>query len=195
MKTQIKIFTAVTLALFILPNCYRTYQRNKIWLNDYTLWGDTVKKSPNKPRPNNNFGTALFQRGDIDGAQVYFERAYDIANNDKDAINNIGYCHFVRGNYGKAIEYFEHSLRIAPTNTNVMINLGAALVSNGQYHEGLGCYLSAIRRNKVVEGEYLMDKHLSKFAAVCQYLMRDPENYELVADYTGKVNEVIGNRG
>ena len=48
---------AVIIILMIAAvNTVLTYQRNKIWKTEYTLWNDCVKKSPDKARANNNFG-------------------------------------------------------------------------------------------------------------------------------------------
>jgi tetratricopeptide (TPR) repeat protein len=45
-----------------------SYERNKVWKNEITLWEDCVKKSPHKPRVHNNLGSFLvkdkkFERG------------------------------------------------------------------------------------------------------------------------------------
>src|SRR5581483_3454301 len=33
-----------------------TWERNKVWLDEVTLWGDAIAKAPNKPRPKTNLG-------------------------------------------------------------------------------------------------------------------------------------------
>lgn len=47
--------------IFILA--FGTYQRNKVWANDLTLWQDAYSKAPNKARVANNYAAALILRG------------------------------------------------------------------------------------------------------------------------------------
>jgi len=61
-ERYIKIAVIVLLIIASI-NTVLTYQRNKTWESEYTLWSDCIKKSPNKARPNNNFGLVLFGEG------------------------------------------------------------------------------------------------------------------------------------
>ena len=47
----------------ILILALSTYQRNKVWANDLTLWQDAYSKAPNKARVANNYAAALILRG------------------------------------------------------------------------------------------------------------------------------------
>ncbi len=54
---------AVIILLMVASiNAVLTYQRNKVWLNDYTLWSDCLKKSPDKARTHVAFGFALLEK-------------------------------------------------------------------------------------------------------------------------------------
>ena len=46
----------IALTMIIACNSVLTYQRNKVWKDEFTLWDDTVRKSPHKARPYNNRG-------------------------------------------------------------------------------------------------------------------------------------------
>jgi tetratricopeptide (TPR) repeat protein len=67
-----------------------TFQRNKTWLNSYTFWADNVRKSPNKPRPLNNYGKVLMDYGDYQGAMAYFDKALFINPAYESAYSNRG---------------------------------------------------------------------------------------------------------
>jgi len=56
-------------------NAGLTYQRNKIWKNEYTLWNDCLNKSPDKARVNNERGAALAERGFYEQALEDFDKA------------------------------------------------------------------------------------------------------------------------
>jgi len=52
-----------------------TVTRNDLYGDQVSLWSDTVRKSPNKPRPHNNLGHAYALRGDWDRAIDEFRTA------------------------------------------------------------------------------------------------------------------------
>ena len=41
---------------------YWTYERNKVWQDELTLWEDVQQKSPNKARANLNLGLAYVEK-------------------------------------------------------------------------------------------------------------------------------------
>ena len=41
----------IILAIIITGNIFLTYERNKVWKDEFTLWGDAVQKSPQKQGP------------------------------------------------------------------------------------------------------------------------------------------------
>ncbi len=43
-----------------------TVNRNNAWLNNFNLWSDTVKKSPDSAMAHNNLGTEYASRGLLD---------------------------------------------------------------------------------------------------------------------------------
>jgi tetratricopeptide (TPR) repeat protein len=55
-------------ALVVLLLCLFTYERNRLYYDQVSLWSDTVNKSPNKARPHNNLGHAYALQGAWDQA-------------------------------------------------------------------------------------------------------------------------------
>jgi protein O-mannosyl-transferase len=55
-------------AVLVLVLCLFTYQRNRLYYDQVSLWSDTVRMSPNKARPHNNLGHAYALQGDWDQA-------------------------------------------------------------------------------------------------------------------------------
>lgn len=49
--------------------------RNAVWHDDIGLWGDTVKKSPNKARPNYELGVSYSEINNAEKAFYYMKRA------------------------------------------------------------------------------------------------------------------------
>ena len=56
---QIKQYIEFIMLITLLLLCgWATYQRNFTWKDDFTLWSDVAKKSPEKYRTHNNLGFA-----------------------------------------------------------------------------------------------------------------------------------------
>lgn len=53
---------------------YGTYERNKVWKNEESLWLDCTEKSPKNGRALMNYGLSLMGRGDYKNAEIYFQR-------------------------------------------------------------------------------------------------------------------------
>ena len=68
-RPQIIRYGASSLAvLLVVMFCLFTYQRNRLYHDQVSLWSDTVRMSPNKARPHNNLGHAYALQGDWDQA-------------------------------------------------------------------------------------------------------------------------------
>jgi len=66
---------AYVAAIFLLGACaWGTWQRNKIWATEESLWKDVTIKSPGNGRGQMNYGLILMGRGDYPGAESYFEK-------------------------------------------------------------------------------------------------------------------------
>lgn len=95
---------------------YGTYQRNKVWRTEETLWKDVIEKNPRSGRGLMNYGLALMQRGDYVGAMRYYERAMAFVPNYPFLHTNIGICLASTGRFPEAIMHFRRSEELDPQN-------------------------------------------------------------------------------
>lgn len=67
----------LTIVLFALVPvlAITSYNRNEVWKDELTLWGDVLKKSPEKPRALNNMGITLLKLGRRAEAITWFDKA------------------------------------------------------------------------------------------------------------------------
>ena len=65
-------------ALFLGANAYATFQRNKVWKTEETLWHDVVLKSPRNGRGLMTYGITLVNNGDFSRALDYLRRAQQL---------------------------------------------------------------------------------------------------------------------
>lgn len=128
-------------------NTVLTYQRNKIWKNEYTLWADCLKKSPNKARANNNFGAVLLAEGKSEKAIDHFNKALRIAPNYPDAYYNRGTAYNKQGQYQRAIDSYNEAIRLKPGYTDAYNNRGTIYGRLGQYQLAIEDFNKAITVN------------------------------------------------
>jgi len=137
---------AVMILLIIAAvDTFLTYQRNKIWKNEHTFWADSLKKSPNKARPNNNFGLVLFAEGKTREAIEYFNKAIRITPDFIFFYNNRGAAYAKLGQYQQAIDDYNQAIRLDPQHPGAYYNRGIAYNDSGQYQQAIEDFQSAIR--------------------------------------------------
>ena len=129
-----------------------TYQRNKVWSNELTLWTDAAKKSPNKARPHVNLGVALQERGRVEEAIDHFAKALEFMPNHAEAQNNLGAALDDQGRTREAIEHYSQALKVRPDYADARNNLGVALAKLGKYREA-GSHFSELLRISPDDGD------------------------------------------
>jgi tetratricopeptide (TPR) repeat protein len=135
----------IILLMIAAVNTALTYQRNKIWKNEYTLWSDCLKKSPDKARVNNNLGLALFAGGKIEEAIDYYNEAIRIKPDSILSYNNRGNAYAKIGQYQPALDDFNEAIRLTPELAVTYINRGNIYFKLQQHQQAIENYNEAIR--------------------------------------------------
>ncbi|MFC1607004.1 tetratricopeptide repeat protein [Candidatus Latescibacterota bacterium] len=164
-----------------------TYRRNSVWQDEYTLWQDVVKKSPEKARPHNNLGNALYRSGNFNLALSEYKKSIDINPGFTDALNNAGNTLFHLGRYDEAIVFFERALKFNFGDIEIHTNLGNAYYLTGRIDEAVEkfVYITTWRGNyingHINYGEILYNtgKYGEAEASFRTALRLDPENAEV----------------
>jgi Tfp pilus assembly protein PilF len=113
--------------MFSGVNSVLSYQRNKIWKNEYTLWADCFKKSPHKARVNDNLGVALADQGKYPEAIYYYKNAIKLNPDYEDAYYNLANAFKDTGKMEEAAKNFRETIRINPNFADAHNNLGIIL--------------------------------------------------------------------
>ena len=142
-KPKWLIVSLLCLAIALLS--FWSWERNKVWSNDITLWSDNVKKSPQKARPHYNLGRALSAQGRIDEAIEHYLTALKINPNFAKAHNNLGRALREKGQKINAIDQYVIALKINPNMASAHYNLGNALSDQGKQAEAIEHYLKALK--------------------------------------------------
>ncbi len=143
-----KINTAlVFLSLIVISCSILTYNRNRVWENEISLWSDVISKSPKKIRPYNERGIAYSDNGDYDSAIVDFSRAVEINRNFSNGFFNRGNAFQAKREFAKAILDYTEAIRIAPNSLKAYINRGVVYYSNKEYEKAVLDFKRAIEIN------------------------------------------------
>jgi tetratricopeptide (TPR) repeat protein len=124
---------------------FLTFQRNRDYNSELTIWQDTVEKCPDNPRAHNNLGKALFQAGQVPEAIGHYEQALRIQPDNAEPQNNLGAALMKQGRLPEAIGHYEQALRIRANYAEAHNNLGVALMRQGRLPEAIGHYEEALR--------------------------------------------------
>ena len=121
-----------------------TIERNRDWKDEYTLWEDTVRKSPDAPIPNYNFGLILFHRGEIDKAIRYYRNASRLEPSAR-VYTDLGLAYSEKGLIDEAIWLYRKAVALDPGYALAYNNLGVALEKKGLVEESIEPLRTAIR--------------------------------------------------
>lgn len=122
-KSQMRRSSLIAAALVLSALCWATLERNELYTDEISLYGDAVDKSPRKARPLNNFGDALMKAGRHEEAGVYFERALAIAPDYPDALNNLATVYNNTGRRSEALELLLRTIELMPDHVQARNNL------------------------------------------------------------------------
>ena len=94
---------SIVLLLIIAGYSFLTYQRNKIWRDDFTLLGDIIQKSPHKAGGYINRGLTYIEHGQFAQAISDYTKAIEINPQNAENYSNRGNAYNMLGNLPQAI--------------------------------------------------------------------------------------------
>ncbi len=74
-KVTLRLLCPILATIIILAYAYGTYQRNRVWKTDESLWYDVTIKSPENGNGLMNYGLSQMEKGKYEVALQYYERA------------------------------------------------------------------------------------------------------------------------
>ncbi|UCD77558.1 MAG: tetratricopeptide repeat protein [Desulfobacterales bacterium] len=140
-----RLLTVSICCVLVTLFSYWTFERNKVWRNEVTLWADCVKKSPNKARPYLNLGEVLMNRKRYDEALPNLLKAIQLDPKSKETYHNLGFLYDNLGESDKAIEQYRKAIQIDPNFAKAYNNLGVALTKQGKTDEALSSLQKALQ--------------------------------------------------
>lgn len=146
-KKIVPVFIVILLALYAFGDIRRTLT----WRDDYTLWKDTVRKSPDSLPVHMNLAKAMQKKNDLDGAIAELNEVIRLDPDKSEAYNRLAYIYRDLNRFPEAIANFKEVLRIEPYNDNIHYNLAMAYQSAGDLSAAKAHYAQAIAINPANE--------------------------------------------
>jgi tetratricopeptide (TPR) repeat protein len=143
-KDRLRVPLSIFLVSVLVVYSIITVNRNKVWHDELTLWGETVKRSADSSLVHYNLGVALSSKGDLDAAIKEYKAAIVINPAYTDAHTNLGIACLSKDEVDAAIEAFAESHTIRPTYAEVHFNLGTALSRKGDLDAAIEEYKDAL---------------------------------------------------
>lgn len=109
------VFAVVVLVLAV-PLIALSYNRNKVWKDEMSFWSDIVRKDPEAPRAQMNYGLALMARGDYPGAEHRFREAGRLSPTYNLAHINLGIVLAAQGYKDEARAEYDQAVRLLPND-------------------------------------------------------------------------------
>jgi len=141
---QVSWLRVAVLGLVVLMWSIWTYDTNRVWASEETLWRDCVAKAPYKARPYYGLGNALLKEGQLAEAIVPLTTALRLNPTYVHAHNNLGVIYTKQGRLPEALAHYTESLRLKPTAEG-HVNVGNTLVQLGKLTEAEAHYTEALR--------------------------------------------------
>jgi len=122
----------------------RTWERNRDWRDDFSLFRSAARVSPRSARVHYNLGNAYRRRGEPARAEESYRACLEIYPDFEPAGRNLGVVLVELGRGAEAIEFFRQALERHPESASLHNNLGNAYRSLGRGAEAEAEYNRAL---------------------------------------------------
>jgi tetratricopeptide (TPR) repeat protein len=175
-----------------------TFKQNFVYQSGYSLWKDTIAKTPDAWIAHNNLGVLLREANMLDDAEHEFRTVLDLKPDQVEAIMNLGLVQEKRGDIDGAISVMHDAITAAdkdpihaPSYAKLYWNLGRLMVKKGDLQAAQLAYRASVELDhRYLPGIVGMGEVLFKRGDLVnaqkwleQALKIDPYNYQAHADY------------
>ncbi|MFN4233657.1 MAG: tetratricopeptide repeat protein [Bacteroidia bacterium] len=136
--------------IFILLGTYAygTYQRNKVWKTEESLWLDVTIKSPKNGRGMMNYGLTQMQKGNYETALKYFIKAQELTPYYSYVFINKAICLNAMGKDKAEVERnFKYAIELNPNHYNGYYFYGDWLLNSGRTKEAAENLAIAVQKS------------------------------------------------
>jgi tetratricopeptide (TPR) repeat protein len=132
------------IAALFAAHAYGTYQRNKVWKDEESLWHDVILKSPGNARGLMNYGLTLMAGGNVQGAAGYFEKALLLSPDYAYLHINMAIAKDALGDTAAAENHFRKAIKCNPTYFGCYYYYARFLEKHGRQAEAAPLLVKAV---------------------------------------------------
>lgn len=142
---------SMIVVLLIITLCYGvlSHRRNLVWKDEFTLWNDTVQKSPRLAMPYFGRGAAYAAQGNLSQAISDYTRAIEIIPGLAVAYHNRGNVYFQQGRLPQAISDYTRAIEIDPSLADTYRNRGVAYYRTREHDKARADIYKAVELGKI----------------------------------------------
>ena len=122
-----------------------TITRNNVWKNNFNLWSDTVKKSPDSAEAHYNLGIVYTFQGLWDRAMAQYRYSLELQPDSARAHTNLGFVYKSLGKLEEAAKETRYAVSMRPENTDYRNNLGDIYMRQGKIDEAVREFQGALK--------------------------------------------------
>ena len=114
-----------------------TFQRNKVWQDDLSLFTDANKKYSESYIITNNIGNAYLRLNDLNNAADYFSRTIQLNPSYTDAYSNLAGVYSLQGKPDLALTNFNLAIKQKPNNPKLYLNRAKLFIMQKDYSNAI----------------------------------------------------------
>jgi tetratricopeptide (TPR) repeat protein len=160
MKQKLAAYIYIGVAFLF---AFKTFNRNKDWKSDVTLYLADIKTSPESNRVNYNYATALLGNLPTDESEKqtqvneiikYLNKAISIDSNDRNSFANLAVAYYKIKDYANSAKASQKAISFNKKDYSLYGNYADALFMNKQYDSALYYYKICIDNSIVNDYTY-----------------------------------------
>jgi tetratricopeptide (TPR) repeat protein len=145
-----------TIGIVVVLFSFATFNRNKDWKDNFSLFASGVEATPNSSRAESALGSSYREQAEkepdpnkraefFQKAIVYYKKAIEILPDNTEALYNAGVCYYGMGDRENAQKVYEQALKVSPEYTSAANNLGVIYFEQKDYESAKKYFLLAIK--------------------------------------------------
>ncbi|UCG32002.1 MAG: tetratricopeptide repeat protein [Phycisphaerales bacterium] len=157
-RARLRLPAALVGAVVVMVFAVATMRRQAVWADDFTLWEDSLAKTPDSVIANSHYGVLLLEAGRIEDAERHFQRALETSPQDFMSLNGLGAVRSRRGLHAEALGLLTQALAVPNVppekQAQTYAAMGGSELARRNIRGALDAYGRAVELNP-----YLPDAH------------------------------------
>jgi protein O-mannosyl-transferase len=167
-----------------------TFERNKVWNNEFTFWYETARAEPSSPVAHCNLASAYYAMNSLKEAITEVKVAVGLYPNYYEAFDLLGDIYLKKGLADEAIKAYKIAIDISPDRETAYNSLACAYAKSGRHEEAIEAGLMALNNNpRFDDARYNLALSYTNAGLIYEaiqayeeYLKISPDNYAALVE-------------